>query len=288
MSDDPQSHDKPPSTHPEPTADPESAAPESGPIPLAPDEFGQAGRGSPYPVARPAADRRESGAAVGGPSILQTGDETCPRCGGRLQPDAVVCVMCGYDLRVNQVRPPQVGIDESVGPPPEPPPFVPSKPESTKPLLIVGGLLTVLGMATAGWSASSLGGAWYVIARIVLVAYLVLLHTATGAAAIISAAWLTSRRLGSLEQATVRMLVTVAGFVLILQTPDFGLHAWLVGSVRWLTAAGVYFALLLALFRKNRQDTGIVAGAHAIFWLLTSIGMQLALWVSSVQPTPTP
>ncbi|MBX3385130.1 MAG: zinc ribbon domain-containing protein [Phycisphaeraceae bacterium] len=258
-------------------------------IPLAPAEHSTANaHEAEFPVARPANEPTTHRARIPKPSVLVSNDEKCPKCGGRLQPEAVICFMCGYDLKANRVRTPEIGVEESEVQPVDRPVFVPAKPEVTKTLLITGGVLMVLGMALAGVTAASVGGAGYVLARVVLVAYLVLLHTATGAAAVIAAAWLTDRRLGSLEQATVRMLVTVASLLLVLQVPDLGLHAWLAGGVRWLLAAGVYFLVLLALFRKNRQETGILAGAHAVLWLLTTLGMQLVLWVNSTQPMAGP
>lgn len=263
---------------PRPTTHPSHTAPTSTPY----------GHSASVPVARVAA-----GGGVGtgksrldAPSMLEARDETCPRCGARLDQDAVVCVACGYNLLANVVHEPEVGEIES-----DPDTdnakrgiFVPARPNATRPLLIGGGVLMVAGMVFGGITAGQVGGSGYVLARVLLVIYLGLLHTATGSAAVIAASWLTGHRLGSLEQATARMFVAVTAFLLLLQIPDLGLHSWLASGLRWLLATAVYLVLLWMLFRRNRHETGVVAGAHAVLWLLTSLGMQLAVWLSTVQP----
>lgn len=214
-------------------------------------------------------------------------DGRCPRCGARLGENDVVCVACGYDLRANTIREPEVGSVE-INDSPGRPVFVLDRPGTTKPLLIAGAVLTLAAMIVGGITAGQVGGSGYVLLRVALVLYFVLLHSATGAGAVIASAWLTNHRLGSLEQAAVRMFVTVAAFVLIIQTPNFGLHVWVAGGLRWIVAAAAYFGLLFVLFKRDRHESGVLAGSHAILWLLTSIGMHLAVWIKSVQPAVQP
>lgn len=255
---------------------------------------------SPVPVARPAAGvPSHSGGNLHTRPTLELASQTCPKCGTLLADDAVVCVRCGYDLRANVVREPEVGVDEIPAGASESgggsaasdtrEEFVPPSRMGHMPLVWIGLALTIGAAALAGYNVSGVAGTGLVIAKILQVMYTAVVGTATGVAAIFIATLLYRQRFTRIELAAARMFVLTGAFLLLSNIRFTGLPGWIswfVPFAIFAAAAVVYWLLVMVLFKKDRQPAAAVMVFHAGLWLLLVVGMLLAAWVSSATPSP--
>ncbi len=270
----------------------------------APSSLGSHG----VPVARPA-----SQAGSGDPhvSILELADSTCPKCHAVMGESDVVCVKCGYDLKANVVRTPEISVvaspSHASGDSDEAKPPRSSKPEfviqgrggaggtsgGVQTLLIVGGVISLLTLIAMGIGAGHAGGSVYVIANLLLGAYRLLINSAIGIAAVAIAAWVLGFRMSRYELAGARMLVVTSAFLLVTNLWIVGL--WIMPDMLWIpktlcTIGGglAYWLLVMVLFKKDRQPAAAVMIAHAVLWFLLHVGMALAAWVALLQPALPP
>jgi len=226
----------------------------------------------PVPMAR---------VVVSEPLPIGLADEDCPRCHAPLAHEAVMCVKCGYDLKANIIREPEVGIVAPVAPVKEAVFVTPGR-GSPQVLATCGVFLTVGAMVAAGLAARQYG-AWVVIGSVALVLYSIALHTGTGVVAVIGAARLSEERFTRLELAAARMFVAVALFysVASLNLP-LGL-VFLSQLVKWTLAMGVYFGAVWFFFKKDRFGAALIALAHFAMFMLLQLGAGLAGWVAAGQ-----
>lgn len=235
------------------------------------------------PTARPA------GGKVGDASILDLTAESCPNCGKAMASDAVVCLACGHDLKANRVISPALGVEEVEPPKPtgdQRPEFV--RPGGTPKLVgILGGLVLVSAGICAGFAAPN-GSGWVVTgAMVVLAIYSGILHTATGVAAVWCTAKYEGERFTKIDLVAARMLLAFATFVLVLNLPVHLPYEWLDKAAKLILAVGVYFLMLMALFRRDRRVSMVLLALHAGIWVFVQLGVLLGVVLQSMA-TPTP
>lgn len=286
----------------QPQSEPASSAAPSGSASSVSPSFGAHG----VPMARPASPSAPADPHV---SILELADSTCPKCHAVMGESDVVCVKCGYDLKANVVRTPEIGV---VGPPlasdgdsseakprSSKPEFVPasrgggasgSGSGNVQPMLIIGGIIGLLSLVAMGIGAGHGGGTVYILATLLLGAYRLLINSAIGIAAVALAAWVLGFRMSRYELAGARMFVVTSSFLLVTNLWIVGL--WIMPDMLWIpktlcTIGGglTYWLLVMVLFKKDRQPAAAVMIAHAALWFLLHIGMALAAWVATLQPS---
>jgi len=223
---------------------------------------------APVPVARPAAAR---------PSILELVDDKCPNCGAKLEPEAVVCMACGYDLKANRMLKPEMGVDV-VAPPPEKPEFV--KPGG-KPMIIavIAGCVAIGAMAAAAANAPK-PGFGVGLAVVLLVLYRTVLHTGTGLAGLWCATKFVNERFTRVDLAAARMCLAVAIFWLVVSL-HIPIDRTLENLIKWPAAAVIYWVAIFALFRRSRQESLIIALFHFGAAMFVELGVQLAAWLDA-------
>lgn len=217
------------------------------------------------------------------PSLLELAEDTCPKCGTLLKPDAVFCIKCGYDMRTNEVRTPRLGVEHVEEKPPEPEKvFSTPGRGDVKVLLAVGGALTVGAMVVAGLKSPP--GFVTVVASVVLALYETVLHTGTGLIAVLIAARLADMRPGRLDLATARIFVAFAAFQ-CLHRISFGEYEVLVMILMYAAALAAYWGLVMLLFRKPRMVGVTVMVAHFLLWMVVMAGVELAKFVEHKRAT---
>ena len=219
------------------------------------------------------------------PSVLQLIDDKCPNCAAKMDADAVVCMSCGYDLKANEVLRPQTGVDV-IEPPPVKPEFV--KP-GVKPatLVIAGGVVVLAAMIAAGVNVKPGGAMGTPFFFALLILYRAILHTGTGLAGLWCAAKFVDHRLNHVDLAAARMFLALGAFMLVwaLRIPIE--NSFLEHIIRIPAAAAAYWLTLFALFRRNRQETTLIALFHVGAMMFVELGLQLAIWLeTSVAPAP--
>lgn len=229
-----------------------------------------------------AEERREPRGEIKAESVLKLQEEHCPKCGAVLGPLDVVCVRCGYDMRANEQRRVEQGVEE-VGGEEEPEPFVTPGRGSAKLWGIVGAVVTVAAMVAAGWGTPPGKGAGVVIAAITLVLYRVLVHTGTGLVAVGIAARINEQKFGgeeALPLAASRIFVAMAAFELIVAALPPALGAF--GRFAALpVGAAAYWLIVWLLFNKTRTVALVIMLAQVILWVVVQLGMTLSAWHSS-------
>jgi hypothetical protein len=130
----------------------------------------------------------------------------------------------------------------------------------------LGGVLVLLAGVLAGVYADH--AHW---AHVLITLYWALLHTGTGLGALVLAAMLLGRRVGSFEGAAARMLVAVALFLAVYSL-DIPLTQGKLEEV--VLAAGAYFGGLVVAFRLMPRDAAVIGGAH--------FGVALLLWLGGL------
>lgn len=163
-----------------------------------------------------------------------------------------------------------------------PPPLVTPGRLTAKHLAITGGVVALGAMIVGAWGAGEqwLGGA-------VMAAYLTLLHTCTGVLALGAAAHLHARRLGPLDLVAARMLVAVAGFMLVVMLPVPGPVA-LARPIAAVGAVGVYLLLMGVLFRPGAQRYRAMVALHAVCAALAWLLLSLHSWIVELRTEPLP
>ncbi len=238
------------------------------------------------PTARPAT-RAPTGPTSERGSILHLASDACPNCAQPMEDAAVVCMSCGYDLKANRVIAPTTGMVE----------VEPTRPGDARPEFVrPGGTPKVVGalggivLATAGVSAgfaAPTGSGWVVTgAMVVLAVYSGILHTATGVAAVWCASKYVGERFTRIDLVAARMLLAFATFVLVLNLPVHLPYEWLDKGVKLLAAVGVYFLMLMALFRRDRRVSLVLLGMHAGIWVFVQIGVLLGVVLQSMANQP--
>jgi hypothetical protein len=240
----------------------------------------------PLPIARPAGGSEKK---VGDESILELADPSCPRCHATLGADDVVCVKCGYDLKANVIRTPEVGVDVVADEADEPekskrPEFVPeprSGATGIPVLLAVGAILAVCAMVAAGIHAGEKAGWTLVMARVLMVLYTAVVYSVTGVVAVLVASILFAHRFSRTDHAAARMFVVTSAFLLIANLGIPWLPEWIGKGLLAGCAALVYWLLVMFLFKKDRQPAAAVMVVHAALCFLLWLGMVLSGWVSA-------
>lgn len=221
-------------------------------------------------------------AAVPPASIpLDLADDDCPRCHKPLAHEAVMCINCGYDLKANVIREPELGevvAAEQRGAASKE--FVTPGRGSAQVLATCGVFLTIGALIITGVNERQ-WGAFVLLGSIAIMLYNILLHTCTGVVAVILAAKFTEERFTLLELAAARMFVAVALFYALssLRLPIN--LAFVASLLAWGSALGVYFGVVWWLFKKDRHGAALIAIAHFLMWLLLQLGPALASWVAS-------
>lgn len=218
------------------------------------------------------------------PTPLELADEDCPRCHAPLAHEAVMCVKCGYDLKANVIREPEIGpavaapASSADGASPVREFVVPGR-GTPQVLATCGVFITLSALIIAGIAARQ-WGVWVILGSIALTLYSIFLHTCTGVVAVIAAARLTEEKFSRLELAAARMFLAISLFYATarLQLP---LPPVLSGILVWAGAIGLYFLAVWFLFKKDRYGTALIALAHFLMWLLLEVGTGLAAWVAA-------
>ncbi len=214
------------------------------------------------------------------PLPLDLVDEDCPRCHKPLAHEAVMCVNCGYDLKANVVREPEIGVASPVAAPAGVREFVTPGRGSAQVLATCAVFMSIAAMIVAGVNAGQ-WGAWVVLGTVGLTLYNIALHTCTGVVAVIVAAKLSEERFSRLELAAARMFLAVSLFYTIsaLQIPIPVVV--LARLLSWGGAIGVYFLAVWLLFKKDRFGATLIALSHFAMWVLLEMGIHLAAWVAA-------
>jgi len=241
--------------------------------------------------------------------------DICPACGKSLGPEATVCVSCGYDLRENirRVTEMREGAIKDVGDTDEGAgtstrfervgggeadvshgdgrdasddatkptgPFVEPGRGGAKGVAIGGVVVLVAAMTLSGATAGDVR-AGTLIAMVLLTAYQIALHTATGIGALLVASRLAEQQFGRVELAAARMFLAFGLFTLVRTVP---IPVPLVGvSLAWIAGLGVYLLAVRVLFNKAWQGTIVIVIAHLLLWVLMGVGY----WLSQVVATGT-
>ena len=220
----------------------------------------------------------DKGSLLDGP-----GTEPCPKCGKPLAPGAVICLECGYDMRASTARKVEVGEEHAEA---EPDPTVLSEPGGPGPktLMVIGTVLAISAMVLTGMMAAKPSSAtfWYIVGRIVVVAFNVLLHTGTGVVAVLLAAKLLEQKIGRLDYAAGRMFVAVSaawlGFSVEVPVPVVGVLLKIVLAVL------AYAGCVLILFKADRRDVFTIGGLHIALIMFLEIGIRITAAVANAAP----
>lgn len=252
------------------------------------DEQGPA----PKSAGSPAATPPES--PVQRPSLLEDRSEPCPSCGKILDPEAVLCIHCGYDLRTHTKLKTQTGVVEVLSPEDqakeqerEQEALVFSSAARPKPFVIAGLIASLIAVVFAGINTAPESITEPVMQRspmiIPLRVLLAVVDVAVLSAAGLAAAYLSSlflrRPLGSIAGVAARLFLATAGFLAI-----WNQHIPLpyVGQVlKIFIAIAAYGLILFWTFRKDLGLVRFVALTHLSLAVL--LGLQSYLW-SSVFP----
>ncbi len=260
-----------------------------------PDSVPAEGDGLPVarPVSLPTPSVGGSGGTILPPQIFDLAEDRCPKCGNVMGTTDVVCLKCGYDFRANAVREVETGeanVALATDEPKVPVEFVMPGRLSAKTLGIVGGVLAIGALVASGVFAPS-GGAWVVVGLVVLCAYQIVLHTATGVAAVAVAAKLSSERFGRHDLALGRMFVAFSLFQLLTRVRVPTGYTTLNVALAWAVALAAYYGTVMILFRKDRAEAALIALSHFMLWILLNAGMELsglvgAAVAAGAKPTP--
>jgi hypothetical protein len=246
-----------------------------GQIPLEPD--GAPKPESGYAGASSLAGEAEKKPRLEARPILELAEDECPNCHAQLEPDAVVCLKCGYDLKANVVRTPETGVDVKAAPE-EPVLFVTPGGPSPRVLTAIGGVLT-MGAMVAAAAYMPPHTFWHTAAQVALALYETALHTGTGVVAVLVAARICEQRIGRVDLAATRIFVAFAAFQLVHRLYIFDYVAW--RALVWVLAGAAYWGLVMLLFRKDRITGLLIVLAHFVLWALVELGMALSAWVGS-------
>lgn len=131
----------------------------------------------------------------------------------------------------------------------------------------IGGAATITAAVLAGIYAESVE--W---AHVLNTLYLAAVHTATGVGAVVAAALLLGRRVGSFESAAARIFMAVAIFLAV-----YSLEIPISGKIDEIVlGAAAYFGMVVVGFRLPPRDAAVIGGAHFALALLLTVGNQLA------------
>lgn len=226
----------------------------------------------------------QSDAAPERPSLLRLTEDRCPNCRMALEPEAVVCFSCGYDLRTGNVVRPKVGVVEvepEGGKAEAVPEFVTAGRGSARVVAAVGVGVLVAAVVTAG-AIQPAKTFWTVVGAGVLLVQQCLLHTGTGLVGVWVAAKVVGERFERhVDLAAARMFLAFAAFMLVRVLRPFPDSPALSQFVMLIPAAGVYWLTLLAVFRKSRQQTTVLAVSHLAVWVFVEFGVQLQAMIQS-------
>ncbi len=228
----------------------------------------------------PSSARAEPVARIDKPPILEiVENEPCPNCKQALPTTAVVCMKCGYDIVAGKVRATQVGT-EAAPPTPTSNEFVTPGRLSTKPLVIIGTVLTLAGFVAALYFAPAAQTFWPRLATGLLLVYQNILHTGTGALAVAGTALALHYRLTRIDLLLARVFVAFAVMQVIssCNLPLGEVHKIvqaLANGLREIVAFGAYWLLLWALFRRTPLETSIMGAVHILVMFITWVATML-------------
>jgi hypothetical protein len=140
----------------------------------------------------------------------------------------------------------------------------------------IGAVLTIAAAVLAVVYAPSVPWAY-----VLLTLYRAAIHTATGVGAMIIAALLLGRTLGSFEGAAARMFMAVSAFLAVFSfalSLKSGEQTFVRGAAyagMLLVAAGAYFGALVLWFRLTARDCAVIAACHFGLALFVSLGNML-------------
>lgn len=204
-------------------------------------------------------------------------EDRCPKCGTPMpNPDAVVCMKCGYDQVQNKVISTKVGTVEVVADA-GPTMFVKPGRLGWKAPAIIGGVLIIVAAVLSGMHAPhrpiSHGVATFLFAPV---------FTGIGVAAVLLTALLMEEPFGRLEHAAGRMLMAV-GLV------ELSWHiAWnleLANPLRFLIGAsigvGAYFLVVWWTFSLTRTVALMVSVIHLTLWAIFMGLLSMHAWLAA-------
>lgn len=137
----------------------------------------------------------------------------------------------------------------------------------------IGGVVVLVGAMTLSGATAGDVRAGTLIAIVLLTAYQIVLHTATGVGAVLVASRLAERPFGRIELAAARMFLAFGLFTLVRTVPIP--VPWVGTGLAWLVGVGVYLLALRALFNKPWPGTLVIGIAHLLLWVLMGIGQLL-------------
>jgi hypothetical protein len=127
-------------------------------------------------------------------------------------------------------------------------------------IAIAAGVVLIAAVVAAGITADGRQRQWY--ADAILTGYLGVLHAATGAAAVLFAAYVHRQRIGDLSLAAARMGLAVACFQLL-----FHINIPISGrSDEVIAACAAYGVCTWGFFRWKKEPLTLVVCVHAILW----------------------
>lgn len=215
------------------------------------------------------------------PSLTAMSEETCPNCKAPMALSAVVCTTCGLDLREGRKR----EIETGDAPPPsdteavKPEYFLPTR-MSPKVHAVMGAGFTIAAMIAAGINAPG-KSTTISLGSCALTLYQTLVHTATGVVAVGIAARLADNRFSRVDFAAARMFLAFSVFQFLIHLKIAGVPSMLSGFVLVGAGAAAYFVCVMALLKKDREQTMMVTGVHFTLWLLFEGGIMLASWLNN-------
>jgi hypothetical protein len=133
--------------------------------------------------------------------------------------------------------------------------------------VVMAGCFAIAGTVLAGVNASD-AAIW----RSLFMLYQIVLHVGTGMLAVLLAAVMSARRINEPMLAAARVAVAVGAFHM-----GYALNITLLpGKFEELVVGAMgYVLVLLLMFRLPRYELGVMAIAHASFWVLVEIGWVL-------------
>ncbi len=259
--------------HQHPTGD-DAGQPDAGAIPV------DGSSAAPPPPAR-----KPGRPSLEGAPLIELADALpCPKCGAKMDHDAVVCMKCGYDMTAGRVRETAVGAPVEVVQAPEAVEFCAPGRLDTLALVIIGGILLGATMLVAGWMMPEAATAANRAASVGGVVLEVLIHVGTGLVAVAGAAALSKQRFGRVDLAAARIFVALCAFLLITRLrydpPDA--HTIVragVAFVQWVGGMTLYWLVVMGLFWKPPREAGLVGGLHLTLYLGLNVLVAAQAWL---------
>ncbi len=207
--------------------------------------------------------------------------DRCPNCGVPMpDPDAVVCLNCGYDQVSNKIIKPKVGTVEVEEPDDPAAKFFVKPGRLGWQAPTIAGLVLIVAAAALSGAHAEQRAIGHAIATLLYGP----VYAGLGVAAVMLTAFFMEQKIGRLEHAVGRMLLAVglAGVcwhgAFLLEVPNA--LRFFIGAG---AGAGLYYLVIWLLFRLDRVVAGLLMALHAAVWLIFRGLLALEAWLASGQ-----